>query len=160
MTACRVLAFAAVSERIGTILMIDGQLREWKVSEQAAMSSNDAAGYAQEMINFYKPNVVVTERLRNDCRKGKHTRGLIAAMALVADQNYVLDISIERRQRYANKYDEAEALVAGYPDLLGWLPKKRRIFDREPRSMVLFEALSLARSVASGSTTDLAAAMG
>ena len=66
-----------------------------------------------------------------------------------------------RPRGYQSKYDEAEALAAQYPESAVYLPKqRRRIFDFEPRSMVLFEALALADAVIKGPPTTLAAAMG
>ena len=56
-------------------------------------------------------------------------------------------MSVPRIQDYANKYEEAAALALQYPDIKPWLPPKRRFFDNEPRSTVLFEALSLALGV-------------
>jgi len=93
--------------------------------------------------------------------KGQRTKALICAIAELASHNPVLDVSVPRPRSFPSKYEEAQALAKGYPELLGYLPKhRRRIFDFEPRSMVLFEALALADAVIKGPPTTLAAAMG
>lgn len=159
MMPLKVLAMAAISDRIGLAYLVGGRLKDWTASENAAASPVAAAGYTQEMINFYRPNVVVTEKLTDECLKGKSTQHLIRAMARTADQNYVLDVAIEHTHPYPSKYEEAEALAKAYPAIAAWLPKKRRFFDNQPRNMVLFEALSLGHSIAPGPADKLAAAM-
>ena len=47
-------------------------------------------------------------------------------------------------QLYANKYDEAEALAERFLEMKPWLPKRRTLWDEEPRLTIIFEALSLA----------------
>ena len=59
------------------------------------------------------------------------------------------------------KYEEAESAVKRHPDLIGYLPeKKRRFFETEPRNMIVFDALALAEEVINGPPDKLAAAMG
>lgn len=159
MMPLKVLAFAAISDRVGMVLLHGDQLKNWQACERATKSSVDAAAFVQEMINFHGPDVVVTERLNAENRKGKPTKRLIAAMEMVADQNYVLSVTTEHRHPYPCKYEEAMALAGQYPALKPWLPAKRRVFDHQPRTMVIFEALSLANSIARGSAEQLAAAM-
>ncbi|MDG2001773.1 MAG: hypothetical protein P8J20_00420 [Novosphingobium sp.] len=159
MMPLKVLAFAAISDRIGMVVLHGEKLKDWQTTEKVAKSSVDAAAYAQEIINSYRPHVVVTERLGIDNRKGAATQKLIAAMEMVAEHNSVIHVATEHHHSFPSKYEEAAALVAIYPALQPWLPKKRRIFDHQPRSMVLFEALSLANCVAHGGAGPLAAAM-
>jgi hypothetical protein len=64
-------------------------------------------------------------------------------MCEVAADHELLDIAVERPSLFPNKYAEAEALAARYPELAAWKPKPRRFFDNEPRNTVLFEALAL-----------------
>ncbi|MEL7284559.1 MAG: Arm DNA-binding domain-containing protein [Pseudomonadota bacterium] len=88
-------------------------------------------------------------------------KALIQAIAELASHNHVLDVSVQHPRSYPSKYEEAQALAMEYPEIEGYLPKRRRrIFDFEPRSMVLFEALALANEVIKGPPTRLAAAMG
>jgi hypothetical protein len=159
MTRLRILAIASSHHRVGYVFLIDKDLKDWHLSKKAARSKLEAVGEVQGWINTLKPDVVVSEKVAGS-RKSEHTREIMAAIAHLASQNYVLDITVERKQLYANKYDEAEALVHLYPELKPWLPRKRKFYDKEPRNIVLFEALALALVVLKRPTTTLAAGMG
>lgn len=91
--------------------------------------------------------MIVTEKIETARSKGDHTKLLIAAMADLAAEHELLDITIERPGHFANKYDEADALAERYSEMAAWKPKHRRFFDNEPRNTVLFEALALADAV-------------
>ena len=113
----------------------------------------------QELINTFRPDVVVTEKIEDDVRKGQKARGLIAALQRIAAENYVLDVAIARVQRFASKYEEAVSLAQRYPSIRSWLPQKRRLYQSEPHRMVTFEALALAHAVLERPTTTMAAAL-
>ncbi len=147
MAALRVLAIAVATGRVGYVFFVDDQLTDWKMSRQASKSTAQAVGVVQQWIIDLRPGVVVTEKIHAAMHKGERTKDIIDAIAEIASHNYLLDVSVPRRQDYANKYEEAAALALQYPDIKPWLPPKRRFFDNEPRSTVLFEALSLALGV-------------
>ena len=149
MARLRVLAIAVATGRIGYVFLNGGKLRDWGLSRKASKSPVLAAGQAQKWINELKPDVVVTEKL-DGSRKGRKSRDLIGAIARVAENNYLLDVSVRRIRTYKNKYAEATALVAEFPDLLPWMPRKRRIWEPEPRNTVYFDALVLARLALAG----------
>lgn len=160
MAALRVLAVAVARRHVAFVLLIDGALKDWAISDRAARSATDAVEIVQGWINALKPDVVVTEKTDGRSRKGARTRGLIAAIAMVAEHNYVLDIAVPHEHDHPGRHEEAVALAERHPVLRPWLPRKRRIFDHPPRNLVLFEALSLAEAVLRGPTARLAAAMG
>ncbi|MFZ5618503.1 MAG: hypothetical protein ACOZAA_14410 [Pseudomonadota bacterium] len=153
------MAVAATSRRVGHVFFIGNQLMEWRTAAAPARSSVKAAGALQELINTFRPDVVVTERLGSRDRKGDRAREITAALQRIAAENYVLDVSVERIQIFDNKYEEADALAALYPAIKPWVPRKRRHFDSEPAAMVLFDALAAAHVVLQRPTTTLAAAM-
>jgi hypothetical protein len=161
MAALSVMAVAVASGKVGYVHVSGGTLQDWGITLKATRSNSDLVGFVQELINDLKPDVVVTEKRTTGCRKGQRTKALIRAIAELASHNPVLDVSVPRPRSFPSKYEEAQALAKGYPELEGYLPKhRRRIFDFEPRSMVLFEALALADAVIKGPPTTLAAAMG
>lgn len=161
MAALRVLAVAVATGRAGFVYLEGMELRDWGVSMKAVKSTKNLVGFLQELINEFKPDVVVTEKCEAGCRKGKRSKSLIRAAAEIASHNEVLDVSVDRPRRFPSKYDEARDLVERHAALEGFLPKrKRRIFDFEPRGMVLFEALAMAERVILGPPERLAAAMG
>ncbi|EBA12654.1 hypothetical protein [Roseobacter sp. CCS2] len=161
MTALSVLAVAVASGKVGYVYLSGGRLQDWGITLKATRSANDLVGFVQELINELKPDVVVTEKRTTGCRKGQRTKALIQAIAELASHNSVLDVSVQRPRGFPSKYEEAQALAMEYPEIEGYLPRqRRRIFDFEPRSMVLFEALALADAVIKEPPTRLAAAMG
>ncbi|WP_299844123.1 hypothetical protein [uncultured Roseovarius sp.] len=127
---------------------------------KAVESATNLAEWMQKLISDLKPDVVVTEKITEHCRKGKKTKRLINAAVELASHNYVLDVSVERPRNHPCKYTEAEELAGRYPELIGWLPKKRRYFESEPRNTILFEALAFAEAILNGSPLKLARAMG
>ncbi len=161
MKTLSMLAFAVASGKVGYVYIADGMLQDWGITVKAAQNGSQLVGFAQGLITDLKPNIVVSENTGSGSRKGAHSKRLIQSLAELASHNCVLDVSVKRPRTFPSKYEEADALAACYPEMLGYLPsQKRRIFDFEPRSMVLFEALALAQAVMDGPPTDLAAAMG
>jgi hypothetical protein len=157
----RVLAVAAASGRVGYVFLVEGQLQDWGTSVKATTSVTDVAGFTQDRINELHPDILVTEKLGEACRKGPETRQLIRAIAETASHNELLDVTVPRPRAFQSKYEEAAHLANRYPDISGHLPgRKRRIFDHEPRGMIIFEALALAEAVIDGPPEALVAAMG
>ena len=52
--------------------------------------------------------------------------------------------SLTRQQAYPNKFFEANDLAERFPELAAWVPKRPKLWEREPRNLVYFEALALA----------------
>ena len=161
MAALSVLSIAVASGKAGYVFLQGGKLCDWGITVKAAKSGSDLVGFVKNLINELKPDIVVTEHSGEDCRKGKTARALIRSIAELASHTPVLDVSVARPRSYQSKYEEAEALAETHPEIFGYLPqRKRRIFDFEPRGMVLFAALALAEEVIKGPPTRLAAAIG
>lgn len=161
MATLRVLSLAVSSGRVGYVFLEGTQLLDWAVTTTVSGKATDLVAFVQELINTLKPDVVVTEKCDQNCRKGSRSRQLIASIAELASHNYVLDVAVSRPRVFQSKYEEAESAVGRHPDLIGYLPdKKRRFFEFEPRNMIVFEALALAEEVILGPPDKLAAAMG
>lgn len=148
--ALRLLAFAVSSGRASYVFFIGNEPVEWKISDRATKSVERIRAWAEEVITFLRPDVVVTEKPDATRHKGEKTKHLVEAIADVASHHELLDVSVAREQTYENKYAEAEALGARFPDLTPWVPRKRRFFDNEPRATVLFEAVALALVILAG----------
>ncbi|MCB9947262.1 MAG: hypothetical protein H6842_05455 [Rhodospirillaceae bacterium] len=151
MERLKVLAIAVATGRVGYVFLIGGNLKDWGMSRKASRSSTLAAGQTQKWIDDLRPDVVVTEKL-DGSRKGEKSQGLIAAIARVAEHNYLMDVAVARIRAFENKYEEALAYAREFPEIAPWLPRKRRFFDPEPRSTVYVEALALAKQVLGGPT--------
>lgn len=161
MIAYRILAIAASTGRVGCVFLVGGRLVDWWTSDKASRSPSEAAELARRWIARYRPDAIVTEKASSAEKKGQAAKAVTEAIASVAaDHVDVLDVSVFHIQEYRDKYEEAAVLAAHYPDLEPWLPKKRRFFDREPRNIVIFEALALALIVIRRPTESIAASMG
>ena len=158
--ALRLLALAATHSRIGYVFLIGDRLVDWRISDRASKSADKAAERTRRLIAELRPDVVVTEKPESASKKGDKTKEIIQAIAAVAADHELLDVSIAREQFYANKYEEAEAIAGRYPELKSWLPKKRRFFENEPRNTVVFEAMALAFAILRDPTGQLSGAMG
>ena len=144
MAQLRVLAIAVATGKIGHVLLMGDRLLDWGLSRKASSSTTTAAEHTQRLINELKPDVVVTEKIGTETRKGSKTGELIATVAEIASHNYLLDVSVERIQRFKDKYEEAKAIAEHFPELLPWVPRKRRLWEPEPRNTIYFEAMVLA----------------
>lgn len=161
MAALSVLAVAVASGKVGFVFLQNDRLQDWGITVKAAGNSSELVGFVQGLINELRPDVVVTEDCNEGCRKGKKSKSLIRSLTELASHNSVLDVSVPRPRTFQSKFEEAQSLAEEHPEIAGYLPaQRRRIFDFEPRGMVLFEALALALEVIKGPPTKLAAAMG
>ena len=139
-----VLSIAACASKVGYVFLIDGRPYDWGISLQANTSTKAAQEFTTEWIAYYQPELVVTERVAANSNKGERSRELINAIWKAAQNADVEWACADRVQTYANKYDEAEALAARFPEMKPWVPKRRTLWDEEPRRTIIFEALSLA----------------
>ncbi len=144
MARLRVLSIAAATGRVGYVFLMDGHLKYWEFSKKASRSPKAARQQVTAWIKFFKPDVLVTEKITDESHKGEHAKGLIAAIAKVAEQANLLDVAVTRLQKYKNKYAEAQALANRFSDLKPQLPKEPRIWQSEPYSISYFEALAMA----------------
>jgi len=143
----KVLAIAAGTGRIGYVFLIGGKLRDWRLSKKASKRPALAAAQTQAWMEELEPDVVVTEKIGEDTGKSEKTIRLIEAVASAAANENLLDVSVPRERAFKNKYEEAQVLGERFPDIKAWIPRKRRIWEPEPRNTIYFEALVLACAV-------------
>ncbi len=145
------LSFAVATNKAAYIFMEKDQVYDWGVTVEAAKSEGGIAGFADVLITKLQPDVVVTEKCDAQCRKGERSRALIAAIAECASQYQLYDVSVPRPQSFLTKYDKAVHLAQKHPEVAGYLPaRKRRIWESEPRGMMIFEAIALAEAAMEG----------
>ena len=158
--ALRLLAFAAASGRVASVLFVVNELRDWRISEAASQSIDKAVIWVGRQIDDLQPDVVVTEDVNETRHKGDLAKSIIYAVSCLAEDRHLLNPQIKRQHNYANKYEEADVIAALYPELESWRPNWRRFHDNEPRSTVLFEAMAYALYILQDPTKNLGAAMG
>ncbi|MEQ1899918.1 MAG: hypothetical protein ABL866_04215 [Devosia sp.] len=137
------MGVAASSGKMGFAYLVDGELMDWKLSIEASRNTTAAFEQAQKWIGYYELDAVVLEAPEQS-RKGAHSLALQGAVDRAAKALGVMVMFAERSADAPNKYLEANALAVEFPQVAAWLPKKRQLWEKEPRYIILFEALSLA----------------
>lgn len=143
----KVLAIAVATGRIGYVFFENDELVDWKMSKKASKSSRAARDQVQKWIAFFKPDVLVTEKIGKLTRKGDHAKQIIAAIAKVAADPELLDVSVTRVQHFKNKYEEARALAERFPVIASRVPREPKLWQSEPFGTIYFEAMALALQV-------------
>lgn len=160
MTSLRLLAVAVNSQRMGYVLFRGRELKEWRAMTKPTHSQLHAAESLQRLINEFRPEIVVTEAPKATPQSQAKTQLIKGALRRTAAQNFLLDVNVNRPRNFANKYEEAAAFGAQYPELLHLVPPVRRAFDHQPARLIIFDAIALAHEVLDRPTQRLAAALG
>ena len=140
----RVLALAARFGRIAYVYLINGVPVDWALSCKGAKSGRNAAAVTGEWLAKFDPDVVIIEDAKTVRYKKAKTKSLLRSMETVAKRSPAMVVTTQRVQHFDNKFDEAQAWVTAFPKLAPKQPKRRRLWDPEPRNLVFFEALALA----------------
>lgn len=138
-----VLSVAASATRIGYVFWIDGEPQVWNLSRAASRSPEAAYQHVRDWIDYFRPDLLITERPNSNTRKGARTQQLLDAVGKSAQDENIDWWYVDRLQPFENKYAEAEALAERFPALKDELPNKRRLWAEEPRRMIVFEALAI-----------------
>ncbi|MCT8327929.1 hypothetical protein [Albidovulum sediminis] len=160
MTAFRLLAVAATARHVAYVFFVGEKLADWAISDRASETPEAARQAVAQWIEDLDPRAVISERADTARRKAESTRALFASISEATTQRGRLHVAVTRVQAFPNKYAEAAFLAARYPDLLPWLPERRRFYENEPRNTILFEAVALADTVLRNPTAELARALG
>lgn len=120
---------------------------DWQLSYKAARSPKHAQKKISQWLEFYAPDIIVTENLRGSGRKGDRAKVLIQAVKDVAEQSSAQHIEVERSQPFASKYDQIEQLCDRYPQMKSVAPVRRKFFEKEPPRVTIFEALAMAEQI-------------
>lgn len=140
----RLLGIAASHGKVGFAYLVDGELMDWGLSVKASKSFEEAFQRVTAWTIYYRPDLVVTERVEGASRKGVHTRNLIRAAESAANNGNAEYAEVSAPLDGLNKYAAAAGLAEQFPQIAPWLPRKRRTWEPEPRNIIYFEALSLA----------------
>lgn len=141
------LVLAAKTGRIGCVLLVDGVLKDWKISENGSKSGNAAVQVFRTWLADYQPDLVVSENPDTASRKGEKQRAILKVFADVAEELPLLNMVVARKRRFKNLYLEAAALAERHEAIAALVPSQPPIWLPQPRQMVYFEALALAESV-------------
>ena len=140
--ALNVLSVAVASGKIGYVFTSDGEVRDWGLSLVASRSPEAGQAKVNEWIEFYGPQLVITEKLSPHTRKSGRTIRNIEAVADAAQNADCHHIEVEHIQHHQNKYMEIEYLARKYPVLENWKVPPRKVWESEAKQTVIWEALA------------------
>ncbi len=140
----RLLGIAVSHGKIGFAYLVDGELMDWGLSAKASRSFEEAFKRITAWTLYYRPDIVIAERVEAKSRKGAHTRVLIRAAESAANNTNADYAEVVMPPDDRNKYAAAAALATEFPQIEPWLPRRRRAWEPEPRNIIYFEALALA----------------
>jgi hypothetical protein len=141
----RILAVAARTERIGCVIVENGDLIFWEGSAEMAKDATSAGKQLRAWIREFQPDVVVSENPDAAGKKGGIQIPILKTFVAVGQDESVVNLVVRRKRLFKNVYDEARRLAVEFPDLEGMVPEKPPIWGKEPYNLVFFEALALVR---------------
>ena len=96
-------------------------------------------------IAQFVPDIIIVEDYRTATRKGRNTKSIIRAIENVAKNTSAGICVVDRKQMFKNNIDEARQFAQQYPELKAWVPDRPKLWESEPRNIIYFEALALAK---------------
>ena len=141
----RVLSVAARAERIGCVVLENGELMYWEGSSAAAIDAEAAADRLRRWLRASRSDVLVSEDPVSPGSKHGKQLAILMAFAEVGDEEPVISLQVSRQRPFQNVYEEARHLAEQFPDLAEIVPEKPPIWGKEPYNLVFFEALALVR---------------
>lgn len=135
--------------------VIEGQdmLIDWGIKAVTGDKNNECIVKVEEMINFYKPDVLVMEdHEAKESLRSERIRSLSRRILVLAKRNLLpIKVFTHKKVRQiffeeglGTKHALAQIIADQFPEELGHrLPHKRRAWESEGYSMVIFEAVAL-----------------
>lgn len=140
-----VLSIAARSGRIAYVFFDGVELKAWSTSRKGSKNARAASVVVGSWIAQFVPDVIIVEDYRTATRKGRNTKAIIRAIENVAKNTSAGTCLVNRKQMFKNNIDEAREIAKQYPELKAWVPSKPKLWESEPRNIIYFEALALAK---------------
>jgi len=137
-----VLGAAASFNTLSFVYFESGELCYWGSHPKAARTLEGAVRVSNGWITRCNPRLVIVPDY-DGTTKGAYARTLVDAVAGVAENHNAPCVKAQRRQAFANKYEEAAALALVFPQIAALVPEPRKPWDTEPYGILLFEALAL-----------------
>ena len=139
----RVLSVAVASGKIAYVLLIDGQLKDWRCSRDASLSPPKGRSLLRTAVARFDPDLVITEDPYGPTRKYGKSIEVLNALTQELTDSALPHRLVQRNQDFADKYLEAQALVKRFPPIAPWLPKSPKLWEAEPVNTIYFEALAM-----------------
>lgn len=153
-TYTRIIAITPGTRGFGyAIFEGSDMLIDWGIKTVSGDKNNEYVEKVEEMISFYKPDVLVMEHHEaQKSRRSDRTRSLSRRILALAKKNMlpVKEFPCKKvRQIFfgegiGTKHALAQIIANQFPEELGhWLPHKRRAWESESYSINIFEAVAL-----------------
>ena len=143
----RILSIAVNYNRMGFCFFVGKQPMDWQLVFEAAKSASKAEAQIRKWLEYYSPDIVITEDPKTLRRKGDRTKMLLDILNRIIQKTDVQHIEAGRVQPYKNRYDQIEKFCEKYPQLKAISPKRPQFFQKEPPYVTLFDAVSMAETV-------------
>ena len=140
-----VLSIAARSGRIAYVFLDGSELKAWSTSRKGSKNAKAASAVVGGWIAQFVPDIIIVEDYRTATRKGRNTKAIIRAIENVAQNTSAGICVVNRRQMFKNNIGEARQFAKQYPELKAWVPGRPKLWESEPRNIIYFEALALAK---------------
>ncbi len=141
----RILAVAARTERIGCVVIENGELSYWIGSAEMAKDADQATKQLRVWVREFQPDVFVSENPDAPGKKSGVQLAILKAFCAIGEDEPIINLVVRRERPCRNVYEEARQLAEAFPELLGIVPQKPPIWKKEPYNLVFFEALALVR---------------
>lgn len=140
--ALGVLGAAASFNALSFVYFESGELCYWGNHPRAARNLEGAVRISNRWLARCTPKLVIVPDY-DGTAKGAYARALVEAVVGAAENRDIPCVKTQRRQTFANKYEEAAALALVFPQIAALVPKPRKPWDTEPYGILLFEALAI-----------------
>jgi len=140
-----VLSIAARSGRIAYVFFGRSELKAWSTSRKGSKNARAAFAVVGSWIAQFVPDIIIVEDYRTATRKGRNTKAIIRAIENVAKNTSAGICVVDRQQMFKNNIDEARQFAKQYPEIKAWVPDRPKLWESEPRNIIYFEALALAK---------------
>ena len=69
----RIMAMGVSTGKVGFVYLMDGDIKDWRLSVQASRSIDHVFAQATEWFEYYRPDLVLMEVISPATRKGRHS---------------------------------------------------------------------------------------
>lgn len=140
----RILSLAVASGFLVVIVLRQGRLDHWQRWQDKTACPPQARSDFRTVVALYQPDIIVCQDPDRRCRKTGASLRLLRTLAQAADDEAVRSIRLPRVYAYRNRYEEATALCARFPEFERWRPQPWASYQRAPKELIFFEALAFA----------------
>ena len=148
-----ILAFSPTTRGIG-YAVFEGPKNplDWGVKEARASKNSRCINRVKEIIEFYRPEVVVIENAGKANRRGLRVHRLLKDIDVAAKQCNVTSYPISKETidgvfaqfNAHTKFQRAARVIEWLPDLKSLTPRERKPWMSEDYRMGIFDAMILA----------------